>query len=305
MLSTLASRIDAVLPYLQRRRVFEGEPARSMDGVRWMELDNCWVRYLVRGDGPRTVVLAPDSPVTMEAYGTLLDLLTARHRVVLFETPAFGFSVPKPHFDFSYPAWTETIAEFLRRLGLGPYVLAIPCVAGLSAVGIARRYPEMVEGLVATQMPSWSEERKWLHSWDKGGVMTAPFWAQGLGHYYKTRKVHLAHRIITNKNRGELMELSRVTLAQGASNPLATACQCYLLEGEPDALGVVEQPAVAVWGDADRSHDRAGTDKRSVLRYLPNANVVHLPEAGHFLEVEEPGPFAEIVTGFMDGLPSR
>jgi pimeloyl-ACP methyl ester carboxylesterase len=305
MISYIASRIDTILPFLQRKKTFHGEPSRSMPNIQFMELSNCWVRYLVCGEGERTIVIAPDSPVTMEAYGSVVEALSKDNRVVLFETPAFGFSVPKLGFNFSYMAWTETIAEFLRRLALGPYVLAIPCVAGLSAIGIARRYPEMVEAIVSTQTPAWHHERNWVRSWDQKGVMTWPFWAQALGHYFKTRKVHLIHKLITHQKRDYLMKLSQKTLAQGASNPLATSCQCYLLEKEPSWLGPVDVPAISIWGKADRSHDKSGTDRTSILRYLPHAKLIDFEDAGHFLEAEVPEKFAAVVDEFIKSLPAR
>ncbi len=308
MISYLASRLDSFIPYYSRAAVFRGEPARSIQGIQFMELPNCWVRYLVRGNGPRTIVLAPDSPVTMEAYSELVELLSRRHRVVLFETPAFGFSVPKPNFDFRFEAWTETIAEFLRRLGLGPYVLAIPCVAGLSGIAIARRYPEIVEGIVSTQTPNWAQQRAWVRSWDNvgaRGVMTWPFWSQLLGFWAKTRVTHLCHKLITHQRRDELMALSQRTLRQGASNPLMTACQCYLVKRPPEALGPVSQPAISIWGCADRSHVRSGTDRRTILEYLPAAELVDFDDAGHFLEAEVPARFAQAVLRFVDGLPPR
>lgn len=308
MIRYLASRLDSFIPYLNRREVFNGEPAKSMPDIQFMELSNCWIRYLVRGQGPRTIVLAPDSPVTMEAYAELVGSLSRKHRVVLFETPAFGFSVPKPHFDFSFEAWTETIAEFLRHLALGPYVLAIPCVAGLSGIAIARRYPAMVEAIVSTQTPNWPQQRAWVRSWDNvgaRGVMTWPFWSQILGFWAKTRVTHLCHKIITHQRRDELMALSRKTLRQGASNPLMTACQCYLVKRPPGWLGKASQPAISIWGSADRSHVRSGTDRRTIREYLPDAELVDFEDAGHFLEAEVPSKFAEVVLRFMDGLPPR
>lgn len=308
MIHYLASRIDSVIPYLGRKRLLEGPASKSMEGIQFMELSNCWIRYLVRGNGPRTIVVAPDSPVTMEAYEELVNELAEKHRVVLFETPSFGFSVPKPHFNFSFEACTETITNFLQRLNLGPYVLAIPCVAGLSGIAIARRHPNLVEAIVSTQTPNWKQQRAWVRSWDYVGffgVMTWPFWAQLWGFYFKTRKTHLCHKIITRQRKEELMAWSKQTLAQGACNPLPTACQCYLVKREPGWLGKASQPAISIWGKGDRSHVRSGTDRNTILEYLPQAQLVDFEDAGHFLEAEVPEKFARVVNEFIEGLPAQ
>jgi pimeloyl-ACP methyl ester carboxylesterase len=307
MIRYLASRIDTLFPYWGRKRLLNGPASTSMQGIQFMELSNCWVRYLVRGNGSRTIVIAPDSPVTMEAYEELVNALAKKHRVVLFETPAFGFSVPKPHFNFSFEACTETITDFLQKLNLGPYVLALPCVAGLSGIAIARRHPEMVEAIVSTQTPNWQQQRAWVRSWDNVGfvgIMTWPFWSQLLGMLLR-RKVHLCHKIITMQRREELMQLSQLTLKQGSCNPLPTACQCYLVKREPGWLGKASQPAISIWGKGDRSHVRSGTDRNTIREYLPHAQLVDFEDAGHFLEAEVPAKFAKVVNTFIDGLPPR
>jgi pimeloyl-ACP methyl ester carboxylesterase len=270
-----------------------------MADVQFMELENCWIRYLVRGNGLRTIVLAPDSPVTMEAYTELVDRLAAHHRVVLYE---------KPGFDFSFDGWTDTIETFLHKLNLGPYVLAIPCVAGLSAIAIARRSPELVEGIVSTQTTNWQHQRRWVRSWNNVGAygaMTWPFWSQLLALWAKTRVTHFCHKLITLQRRDELMALSKLTLRQGASNPLPTACQCYLKKRRPGSLGPINQPAISIWGTGDRSHQRSGTDRTTIREYLPNAQLIDFSHAGHFLEAEIPAEFAQVVLDFIATLPAR
>ncbi len=304
MFKYLGTRIDTLIPYFRRSSAFDGPPSNSLSGVQFMELSNCWIRYIVKGTGERTIVIAPDSPVTMEAYEELINRLSKKYRVLIFETPGFGFSVPKPSFDFSFEALTETIAEFLRRMNMGPYVLAIPCIAGFSAIAIARRYPEMVDGLVTTQTPSWTQERHWLHSWEKWGVLSWPIWAQVLGRFLRS-KTHHVHKIITRQRQEFLAELSKETLEQGANNPLASACQCYMLKREPGWLGKVNQPTISIWGMGDKSHARAGTDRKTILEYLPNAKLIDFENVGHFIEAEVPEKFAAAVSDFVDALPPR
>ncbi len=296
----LAKYIDTVIPYVQRNKFFKDSFINAIEGIRFMEMSNCWIRYTVRGKGKHTLVIAPDSPVTIEAYTDILETLAQKYRVVIFETPAFGFSIPKLHFDFSYETYTETIAKFLQKLDLGPYILAIPCVAGLSAIGVANRYPQMVKALISTQTPCWSDQRNWVRGWDKMGIMTVPFWSQFMGHYLKTRKVYMIHRVISNQRQERLEALSKMTLSHGACNSLATACQYYLKKKEPELLRPIKQPSISIWGTADWSHDRTGTEKTSILKYLPNSELVYFEEAGHFLEVEAPLRFMETIDAFID-----
>jgi len=87
-------------------------------------------------------------------------------------------------------------------------------------------------------------------------------------------------------------EVTQCSFDHGGGFALASAYQKHLAGPEPD-FGIIGQPALAVWGELDRSH--AQTQRDSILRYVPGAKLVSLPEAGHFPELEAPQRFAAVV----------
>jgi hypothetical protein len=98
--------------------------------------------------------------------------------VVVFEVPGFGFSMPQFGFRFDFLDANDVAVEFLRRLDLGPYVLAFPCVSAYAAIDIANRATELVSGVVILQAPSWEEEVKWKHGRDRQGILSKPIVGQ-------------------------------------------------------------------------------------------------------------------------------
>lgn len=44
---------------------------------------------------------------------------------------------------------------------------------------------------------------------------------------------------------------------------------------------------VVLWGEADRSHRKAGTDPDTALELVPQGHVVRLSNVGHFADTED------------------
>jgi len=74
-------------------------------------------------------------------------------------------------------------------------------------------------------------------------------------------------------------------LDAGGSYALATQSQSWWAE-DVGGPAPVDLPATVLWGDADRSHRKAGTDPEHVLELLPQGRLVRVPAAGHFIDTE-------------------
>jgi pimeloyl-ACP methyl ester carboxylesterase len=281
------------------RRIGRGPAFSSRSGIGRLDLGAAVIRFRTEGQGAHTIVLAADPPVVIEHYDELVGFLEDDFRVVVLELPGFGFSLPMPGLTFDFTATNDLIAAGLKRLQLGPYVLAFPCVSAYCAIDIAARFPDLVTGVVAMQAPSWPQEVKWKHGRDPGGLLSKPVIGQ------------LALRALRRKvprkwfgaaiGRRELLpgfvETADAAMADGACFCLASVFQRYLTDEAP-VLGPVRQPAMVIWGEADRSHRH--TDKASTLTLLPGAREERFGRAGHFPELEEPELFAALVREWVD-----
>ncbi|HYU09474.1 MAG TPA: alpha/beta hydrolase [Gemmatimonadales bacterium] len=246
------------------------------------------------GNGPQTLVLAADPPVVIEQYDELFQCLEKSFRVIVFEVPGFGFSMPSSGFRFDFRQLNDLVAEFLRQLGLAPYILAFPCVAAYGAVDIAKRFPELISGVVLIQAPSWTEEVKWKHGRDRQGLLSTPIIGQLALQILKRRRAPKWFDAAVGKREmlSQFVATTDDAFSHGACFCLASAFQRYLTDA-PQPLSVINQPSLVIWGEADKSHRH--TDKSSSKLYCPSAKNLRFKRAGHFPELEEPELFAHEV----------
>ena len=94
----------------------------------------------------------------------------------------------------------------------------------------------------------------------------------------------------------EFQEEARKVLRCGCSYALASQIQKF---GAMDQLPefAPQVPTAVIWGLTDQSHQ--ATDKRSVLRYAPDAIYIEREDLGHFPDLEEPELIAEIAGGLI------
>ncbi|MGH8446763.1 MAG: alpha/beta fold hydrolase, partial [Solimonas sp.] len=173
-----------------------------------------------------------------------------------------------------------------------PYTLAFPCVTAYPALWLATRRPALVERLVLMQAPDWPRELAWKQRRDPKNILGTPGLGQLALKLLKRRRVDAWYRAALGRR--ELLQPFTAATQQafdhGACFCLASAFQRLLAGDEPD-FGSIAQPALVFWGTADRSH--AGTDRASILRYLPQAQLIEWQDGiGHFPELEAPQRFA-------------
>jgi pimeloyl-ACP methyl ester carboxylesterase len=116
---------------------------------RFVTVDGVRLHYIESGKGP-PVLLLHGNVVTAEEFQTsgVVDLLAARHRVIVFDRPGFGYS-DRPHGS----AWSARAQAELLRDALVILAVNRPVVLGHSwgaavALALALNHPDAVRGLV-------------------------------------------------------------------------------------------------------------------------------------------------------------
>ncbi len=131
--------------------------AVSRPGVRYVETGTVWFRLRIAGEGRQSIVLFADGPNTLEHHDPIIERLAGWARVIAIDPPGFGFSTPKPDFDFSVQAFAAAYAELLITLGAGPYVLCPTCTNVYPCTMIAASHPDLVSHLVLMQALDWDK----------------------------------------------------------------------------------------------------------------------------------------------------
>jgi pimeloyl-ACP methyl ester carboxylesterase len=281
--------------------------AFSRPGVRILRTPTAQVRVRVveppKATPIATVIMLPDAPNTIEHYDELLAAAAARRmRAVAVEIPGFGFSWATDPAALPLNGCVEATAAALRQLddalGGAPVVLTGVCVQAYVALALAT-WHGLGDAVVLAQAPAWQEMRHWATEvLDPRGQLRTP-WIGQAG--WRLAREAVGVRDWYRAAAGESFDvqpwqnLAHEVLAHHPTYALASLAQTWLpIDPAPD-FGTVGVPAALIWGAADRTHAKAGSDPRGMLRHLPHGRLVEFPDAGHFPDLEQSERFLDVV----------
>jgi pimeloyl-ACP methyl ester carboxylesterase len=269
------------------------------------------VRVLDTGITPNkpTLVLAPDGPAVIEHYASLIDRLRHYMRIVVFDFPGFGFSMPSATYGHSVDEGALVILDILEALALPKASLAFSCSNGFYALRAASLAPHRIACLVLSQTPCVDDMRKWSTRVVPAPVPT-PVIGQLVTWWGRRANANLWYKIAlpskspmlpvlqqvatTAIDEGGCYCLASVVQGMAASLPAPSAATTPSVTPAATKLTVpVSLPVHCIWGGKDRSH--AGTPSTSILATVPHAEVVHWPDCGHCPDLEYTSQWVELV----------
>ena len=201
-----------------------------------------------------------------------------------------------PHSDvFDYRAMVEDLAVFMDTRGLAAARLLGHSMGGKTAMHFALTYPERVEALVVVDIapkaysPRHAPLLEALRALDLAGSRAEIDAA-------------LRPQIPSDGIRNFLLKnLQRD--GQGGYGWKMNLDAIYRhydrLNGVTEADGTFEGPTLFIRGGA--SDYVADEDREVIVSFFPEAEIVTIDGAGHWVHAEKPQEFAEVVLGFLRG----
>ncbi len=283
----IAAALDSVL---SRTR---GDGTDWPAGTRLVETKAGRIRVRDTGGKGPVVVMVPDGPNVIEHHAEVIDLLAPRARVVCFDMPGFGFSAPRAGYGHTLEQGSAAILAVLDALEIREATLAFSCANGFYAIAAAKQAPARIRRLLLAQTPGVSA----MPAWTKRNVpvpIRLPVVGQALNRAVRRKLAHTWYGMAMpdKPQRAEFRRTAAQALAHGACFCLAGVVQ-GLSGADAGVLAGAKQPATLLWGDADRSHKH--TRAESLHELLPHAQIRHLPDCGHFPDLEQPRAYAELV----------
>ena len=231
---------------------------------------------------------------TVRHWGTLLDLLGDRLRVVVLDNRGVGrSSAPLPPYDTGVMAMD--VASVLDHAGISSAAVFGLSLGGMVAQKFALLCPERVSKLVlgCTRAGGGSGRATSRATMLRLAAALAFPEPRALAH---TASVILSPEFLA-KNPGVVGEWQQIareqpTRRRGYLGQIAAAVR----HDASRELGRLRVPTLVISGDADRMIDVENS--RHLAREIPGARLEVLPGAGHDLPLERPRELAALLTEF-------
>lgn len=302
LLQKIALRMDARYNAKHVPNFKAGWAATSRADIHFFETDKVLFRYREQAgpEGAPTLVFTADPPVTLEQYDELIELVSKDFRVIVFELPGMGFSPGKSGYRFGFRETNDEVAKFLEAV-VGPQaIFAFSCAAGLAALDLAQRRPELVSALVLIQTTDVAGFVRWKSGRDPKGILAKPILGQLAMRKVAAGRMPSWFRLSLGREDHEerFCSCCHTSMEHGALWSLASAYQVYLRSDI--ALSPVTQPALAIWGEADGSHTTQNRD--AICSVVPGVQIQSFETLGHFPELQEPALIYPIIRDWLSNI---
>lgn len=263
-----------------------------------IEHDNYTTHYLTAGSGPALVLLHGSGPgVSGRANwaATMTSELAQKFTLIAPDIVGYGGTEQRPEIDFSHQNRVEHVASFLAALELAPARLVGNSMGGGIALGIAARYPEIVERMVlmgsaGVSFPVTREVDQLYGYTPSAENMQGIFELMAYDHSRVTPELVQARY--------------QATLAPGVAERWAQmfpAPRQRHIDAAALSFETVEKiatPTLLIHGVADRVVPVTATSL-PLVQVLPNADLVVLGRCGHWAQVERAEAFRREVARFF------
>ena len=239
------------------------------------------------------VVFVPDGPNVIEHHAAVFSLLTPHVRVVCFDMPGFGFSLPRATYGHSLNQGAAAVIAVLDALSIAKTWLAFSCGNGFYAMRTAQLAPDRVAGLFLTQTPALRVMAPWTQRILPRALRT-PVLGQILVWLTRKKLSHGWYQVALPRgaDASSYQSTANNALTAGGSFCLASITQGLAREIDTPMSGI-SAPCTLLWGEKDHSHKH--TEPASLLNDIPHAEIIRFADCGHFSDLEQPARYCELL----------
>jgi pimeloyl-ACP methyl ester carboxylesterase len=250
----------------------------SIDGIN--------INSASTGSGKATIVLVHGWTCDSSSWDAQVPALAKRYRVITLDLPGHGRSGAPRNGKFSLDMFASAI-EMVRAEARVDRIVLIGHSMGAPIIRqYARHYPDHVAGLVAVDGP--------LDMRHFGEGFTPPSFAGPGG----LKKRESMIREMFGPQTSPALQQRILTMMLSVPEGTATPAFKSIFDPALRTSDVIPMPALIIWAGTN-------TEVPSVeeaRQVLPRYSQTQLAGTGHFLMMEKPDEFNELVTSFVDGL---
>lgn len=273
--------------------------------------------YIDQGRG-RPIVLLHGQPTWGYIWRRFIPPLSETHRVVVPDHMGFGKSATPQDRVYTLRTHVENLAALIEALDLRDITLVMQDWGGPIGIGYAVRHPDRVHSLVAmnTVFGYGAAGRR-----DLPNPVETPWfqWIREGLHTGRTQAVlsHLGSTVLSVMQIVGLERLDRVTptFIRAYAAPFPTPEDCkgaiefpldvalgrirdYVREGACGVAALKDKPALMIEGMLDRAIPPA-LALADFQGLWPRAPVIHVPDAGHYIQEDAPEAVIPAMQAFL------
>jgi 3-oxoadipate enol-lactonase len=237
-----------------------------------------------------------DHEMWMPQFQPLAD---AGMRVIAPDLPEFGETTPGSEV-FAIERAADVVAEFLEAIDIEKAVVGGLSMGGYVAMAFARRHPQRLRGLILADTKAAPDDAQAKANRDQ---LIADVKGSGSAAAVETLFPKLFSDETRKRNPAAIERAREIALRQ---RPAAIIAGLYALRDRPDAtpgLAGVKVPTLVLVGEHD-----AVTPPLMAARIaasISNAELIHIPGAGHLSNLENPEAFNGALIPFLKKLAGR
>ena len=244
------------------------------------------------------IVLLHGGPGSADDWQALLPRLGALRRTVAFDLPGFGEADKPADYEYSPYGLSVFVAAALDELGVSRAHVVMSDVGGQAGLVWAAAHRERLASAVVSGVfagPRWHLIAR-AHRTPLAGPLVARAGRGGLRpvmRVYDRAPHELPKPVVRRWARGYRWPTRRAMLRFYRSAPASSVARVA------DALRPLDRPALLVWGAHDRFVPPAHAARHRAA--FPHAELVVLPDSGHYPHVDDPDRTAEVIVPFLEG----
>jgi pimeloyl-ACP methyl ester carboxylesterase len=256
-------------------------------------------RLHVRDTGARdapAVILIHGFGASLQTWDVWAEGLGRNHRVIRFDLPGSGLSLPDPAANYTDARSIELLLALMDKLGLQRAGIVGHSIGGRIAWTFAARHPERVDRLVLVAPDGFASP-----GFEYGKAPNVPAML-GLMRYVlpkpllrmNVQPAYADPKSLTDALLERYYDLIR---APGARQALLDRMRQTVLVDPRPLLAAIRAPTLLVWGERDAMIPFENSNE--YLKVLRNAHLVSFPAAGHLPQEEAAADSLAAVEAFL------
>lgn len=266
------------------------------DADRFVAVEGLGVR--VRDEGPRdapVILMLHGFTYSLESYDALAADLSQDYRVVRYDLRGHGLTGPDPQKRYAPQQRAEHIGAIMDALEIETAHVVGNSLGGLAAWRFAATEPSAVDGLILISPGAYpingvTEEPAPVPAALEAYLLTVP--ESGLE--LSLARVYADPSSLSQARKEEIRAMMR---REGNGQAFIDALNLFVLPDPDPILATITAPTLIIWGEQDQVISSSHGER--LLRVMPDAELVTLPNVGHVAHEEDPEHVAAEIRQFL------